>query len=476
MDHGILPSLNIEEQKSSTDLSINNMMFRLKLVTWNVGVAAPPDDLSDLLGWKSETQGVDMYVIGLQEVNSKVLNFISDMAFDDPWSNFLMDALSLLGYVKISSLRMQGLLLLIFVKYCHIPFIRDIKSSYTRSGLYGYWGNKGGVAIRLSLYGHMICFLNCHLPAHMENANQRLDTFENILEMQQFPGTKSPSILDHDVLFWFGDLNFRIESHGIHFIREAIDGKRLHLLWDKDQLNIAKKKEKFLEGFEEGSLNFKPTYKFDLNSDLYDTSGKKRKPAWTDRILWRIKNVSHSSEKDTLATEQPIKVILENYSSHMTYSISDHKPLSGTFTLEYKKLDCKPMVTIQPEGVWSADHDVIVRYSTAEEFPSSSWDWIGLYKVGFRNPNDYMMYLWVKDDEIGFGEDFTQVYISAEEIPVQGGEFILCYYSNKMQSIAGISQPFQVQQSKTSQRLQTTHENFSTGNNTPNDISSHEYF
>lgn len=34
--------------------------------------------------------------------------------------------------------------------------------------------------------------------------------------------------------------------------------------------------------------------------------------------------------------------------------------------------------------------------------------------------------------------------MSAAEIPDAGGEFLLCYYSNNLQSIVGISQPFKV--------------------------------
>ena len=41
-----------------------------------------------------------------------------------------------------------------------------------------------------------------------------------------------------------------------------------------------------LENFTEPPLNFRPTYKFDINSDEYDTGKKQRPPAWTDRILY----------------------------------------------------------------------------------------------------------------------------------------------------------------------------------------------
>ncbi len=45
----------------------------------------------------------------------------------------------LLWLIQVSSIRMQGLLLLFFSKLEHVPFIRDIQVTYTRTGLYGYW-------------------------------------------------------------------------------------------------------------------------------------------------------------------------------------------------------------------------------------------------------------------------------------------------------------------------------------------------
>lgn len=58
-------------------------------------------------------------------------------------------------------------------------------------------GNKGGVSMRLSFYGHMLCFLNCHLAAHMNYASQRVDEFEYILDNQTFNSKDTPNIRDH---------------------------------------------------------------------------------------------------------------------------------------------------------------------------------------------------------------------------------------------------------------------------------------
>ncbi|XP_061104562.1 inositol polyphosphate 5-phosphatase K-like isoform X1 [Conger conger] len=435
--------------------------FRLHMVTWNVGTAEPPSDVTSLLQLDSQ-DAVDLYVIGLQEVTATPLRFISDLAYDDSWSHAFMATLAPMGYVKVSSIRMQGLLLLLFSKLAHVPFIRDIQTTYTRTGIFGYWGNKGAVSVRLSFYGHMLCFLNCHLAAHMQYATQRVDEFEYILDTQDFHMHNTPHVLDHRVVFWFGDLNFRIADHGMHFLRSAINSNRLNLLWDRDQLTMMKKKEAFLQEFEEGPLSFKPTYKFDRGTENYDTraqktwlgfNGKKRKPAWTDRILWRVKPEAPPPEQsETKLQDQGhdslLKVSQDTYTCDMNYGVSDHKPVIATFRLELQKKCETPLVRVCAEEEWSADRDVIVAYSILEPFPSSTWDWIGLYKVGFKSAKDYVTYTWVKDDEISSSDELIKVYMSKEEIPLLGGEYILCYYSSNMQSIVGISDPFQVQESK----------------------------
>ncbi|XP_038548963.1 inositol polyphosphate 5-phosphatase Ka isoform X2 [Micropterus salmoides] len=436
--------------------------FRLHMVTWNVATADPPDDLTSLLHLNSP-KSPDLYVIGLQEVYSKPLRFVSDIVFDDPWSHLFMSTLAPRKYVKVSSIRMQGLLLLFFSKLEHVPFIRDIQATYTRTGIFGYWGNKGGVSVRLSFYGHTLCFLNCHLAAHMKFATERVDEFEYIMDTQTFDCKKAQRIVDHRLVFWFGDLNFRIQDHGMHFVRSCINNQNYHLLWSKDQLTMMKKKEQMLQDFEEGPLDFQPTYKFDLNSDTYDSSGKKRKPAWTDRILWRLRpKAPPPDEQDDNRVgldakmvrqleedeEYPLKIRQELYTSNMEYSISDHKPVIGVFTLELRKMYNTPLVRLQAEGDWSADIDAMVVYSPLQPFPSSTWDWIGLYKVGFTCVSDYITYTWVKDDEVAFNDEVIQVYVSKEEIPVRGGECVLCYYSSTLRCIIGISEPFKVHESK----------------------------
>lgn len=49
--------------------------------------------------------------------------------------------------------------------------------------------------------------------------------------------------------------------------------------------------------------------------------------------------------------------------------------------LQLRKWFDTPMVYIFPVGVWSADEGACLTYTVKEDFMSSTWDWIGLYKV-----------------------------------------------------------------------------------------------
>ncbi|NXR60987.1 PI5PA phosphatase, partial [Rhadina sibilatrix] len=421
----------------------------ITVITWNVGTAMPPNDVTSLLHLNTgETNDVDMIAIGLQEVNSKINKRLKDALFTDQWSELFMDVLSPFHFILVSTVRMQGVILLVFAKYYHLPFLQDIQTDCTRTGLGGYWGNKGGVSVRLSIFGHMVCFLNCHLPAHLEKAEQRKEDFATILHMQQFEGPVANGILDHDLVFWFGDLNFRIESLDICFVKYAIDSNVLSQLWEKDQLNIAKSTWPVLRGFQEGPLNFPPTFKFDVGTNKYDSSAKKRKPAWTDRILWKIKPPSKGSGTGGHRPSQGVLSVSQLcYCSHMEYTVSDHKPVAAIFAVQFASKVDKPLVEIYVADEWSRPEQAVVRYKMAVGFHRSSWDWIGLYRVGFRHPKDYVSYVWARSDD---GERClekqlcAQVMFSEEALPKGNGEYILGYYSNTSSSIAGVTEPFQI--------------------------------
>lgn len=97
-----------------------------------------------------------------------------------------------------------------------------------------------------------------------------------------------------------------------------------------------------LERFSEGMINFNPTYKYDDNTDTYDTSKKQRVPSWTDRILYQASRGSNQ------AGEIKNSIRLEYY-NRREHRHSDHRPVLAMFSLVVKKIDKSKKQAIERE-------------------------------------------------------------------------------------------------------------------------------
>ena len=45
-------------------------------------------------------------------------------------------------------MRLVGIMLIVYVKVCHFPHVKNIDDHEVATGILGYFGNKGGVAVR----------------------------------------------------------------------------------------------------------------------------------------------------------------------------------------------------------------------------------------------------------------------------------------------------------------------------------------
>ncbi|TQS32376.1 hypothetical protein Golomagni_07307 [Golovinomyces magnicellulatus] len=116
-------------------------------------------------------------------------------------------------------------------------------------------------------------------------------------------------------------------------VKAVKQGNRPKLL-ERDQLLAARRKNPSfrLRAFEELPITFDPTYKYDVGTDRYDTSEKKRSPAWCDRILFRSSG----------------KIQQMDYQRHEV-RVSDHRPVSGCFVLRTKRVDSRARATVWME-------------------------------------------------------------------------------------------------------------------------------
>lgn len=180
-----------------------------------------------------------------------------------------------------------------------------------------------------------MCFVNCHLAAGQTQTAHRNNDIAAILEAETLPSENSLStrtnqfasggdgsmIMDHEVCFLNGDLNYRIDAIPRNVIIDAVRQNNLPKLLERDQLLASRRKNPGfrLRSFIEAPITFAPTYKYDVGSDQYDSSEKKRSPAWCDRVLYR--GVGRVKQLE--------------YRRHEVRA-SDHRPVSATFKVRVK--------------------------------------------------------------------------------------------------------------------------------------------
>jgi len=173
-----------------------------------------------------------------------------------------------------------------------------------------------------------------------------------------------------------------------------------------------------LGGFQEAQIRFRPTYKFDKGTDKYDSSAKQRKPAWCDRILWRLK--SH------------LNVVSESYNSKAEFCQSDHKPVVSSLILRplanyngSSKASTEtseiPFVTFVTPSKWVVGDPGLCSF-VLDGLSRDPWDWIGLFKKDFPSLADYHMWMYappsspVTFSPVSESGDFIFVYVSGDDV------------------------------------------------------------
>jgi phosphatidylinositol-bisphosphatase len=328
--------------------------------TWNVNAKKQEVGLEEWI-LPSGQPPADIYAIGFQEivdlnVVNVGLNSANTIQKAEFWQKALSDALTRTGqrYQIVADKFLVGILLFIFVREPIVQYVTDIRTTTVAVGIMGMMGNKGGALIRFSVYDSCVVIVCSHLAAHRENVAGRNSDFKIIYEKALFssirkeediasaidggtivmPSQGAARYLDkdltvnhHDLIFWIGDLNYRIDdslsTEEVFGCIEAID---LETLRGKDQLNIERKHRRAFQGFEEGTLNFLPTYKYQPGTDNYERRPEKklRAPAWCDRILWK-----RMSNKESVQ-------LLDYRRSNLVPS--DHKPVSARFQCTLRRV------------------------------------------------------------------------------------------------------------------------------------------
>ncbi|KAF7820329.1 Type IV inositol polyphosphate 5-phosphatase 3 [Senna tora] len=226
------------------------------------------------------------------------------------------------SYVRMISKQMVGIFITVWVRRGLRKHIQNLKVSKVGVGVMGS-GNKGSISVSMSIYQTLFCFVCTHLTAgerELDEIKRNADVHE-IHRRTHFHSLADiglpRTIFDHEKIIWLGDLNYRINL-SYDETRKLISKKEWAKLVERDQLVRELKKGAF-EGWSEGTLDFAPTYKYEINSDKYcgeDPKAGRRTPAWCDRVLSYGKGMR-----------------LLNY-RRTELKFSDHRPVTATYMAE----------------------------------------------------------------------------------------------------------------------------------------------
>lgn len=244
----------------------------------------------------------DIYAIGFQEiVDLNAVNVVLDHRNATEMTSYWQHQIECVlnenntgsKFSLVAKECLVGMLLFVFVKITVRQIIKDIRTTNCGVGILGILGNKGSVAIRFKVNDTSFCFVNTHLRASQNQVIGRNEDFHMLLDKTIFPTLykdnelykiNRPSnqwstsdyyldkkISNHDYIYWVGDLNYRIDTNE-ELTKDKLfeySSNQYHLLRDQDQLNKERKLGHVFEKFNEGELNFPPTYKYVPGTDTY---------------------------------------------------------------------------------------------------------------------------------------------------------------------------------------------------------------
>lgn len=250
--------------------------------TWNLGEACPPADIQCWL----QPGKFDVYVVSAQEAKYE----LEEGDKRTPEQHFFQLIESTLGsdFQRIAVMSLMYIRMGVWVRNSVTPKVSNVRRSSVATGIGNVIGNKGGTFVSMTINNTSFCFIGSHLAAREERYEQRCQNVQQILSgiNAEQPIGLGPDTW-FDVVFWTGDLNFRVVADRTQVCRWAKEGNVQELL-AADQLSQARRENKAFYLWTEPAIKFTPSYRFDRGSMEFSDE-KMRTPSYCDRVLWRAK-------------------------------------------------------------------------------------------------------------------------------------------------------------------------------------------
>ncbi|KAM8796554.1 INP5E phosphatase, partial [Eudromia elegans] len=294
------------------------------VATWNMqGQKELPVNLDDFLLPTDPDYAQDMYIIGVQE----------GCPDRREWEIRLQETLGP-HYVMLCSAAHGVLYMSVFIRRDLIWFCSEVEYATVTTRIVSQIKTKGALGICFTFFGTSFLFITSHFTSGDSKVNERKMDYsktiqalalpKNVPDTNPYRSSSSDVTTRFDEVFWFGDFNFRLNKD-----REAVDSilkqnleKDMSKLLEYDQLISEMSRGSIFKGFQEADIHFRPSYKFDIGKDSYDTTSKQRTPSYTDRVVYR------SRHKDDIHAVK--------YSSCPGIRTSDHRPVFALFRVKVR--------------------------------------------------------------------------------------------------------------------------------------------
>lgn len=297
--------------------AMGDRKLKVCAVTWNINEKGSKvlNHLAQKITERYEEMDSDLFFISLQEIPTTAPTFHED-------ARRILEPV-LHGHRLYLSHRAWSQMVIVFIRQKHVRYAIQPQVSFIASGAMAKpVRTKGAIAVCLRLYQRFIVLIGCHL-SHA-TPQLRIQDYAKVVRTLRFPqlakfhAHAKDEIFGSDVVIWTGDLNFRIT------VENSVDWNNPEKLREKDfddvleteELANHKTKQSAFVDFNEASVRFPPTHKFEPDTDNYVP---KRIPSFTDRVLFWMRNPEWL---------QSIK-----YDCMRGTSPSDHKAVFATFWL-----------------------------------------------------------------------------------------------------------------------------------------------
>ncbi|KAI8458078.1 inositol polyphosphate 5-phosphatase II [Phakopsora pachyrhizi] len=289
------------------------------------------NDDEDIKDREEDDKKTDLYIFSFQ-VNriSKILN--SNNRDDSDHRSMDKSTSSIDSYDLIVSTRHGGLALLIYLRQNNqFGKLSRVENSSTSFGCFDLMNNKGALGARLTFKTGdektsvnlresitsdktVLTFVNAHLAAHDSGLEARSRNYQS--------DENTYSIYDSNLLFFMGDLNYRISlvpnTSKSSSLPESLSKSQVqHLLLADKHLDLID----YHETLKHQHSDQKVLYQIGTVDQF--VSFDHRLPGWTDRIFFGYQ-------------DEGFEIDLVAYNSVQDYSQSDHKPVYGTFLIKSK--------------------------------------------------------------------------------------------------------------------------------------------